>query len=199
MCGTPEAITPGGAIAVIILNFLFFPLGTWVHACMSENYMISFCNGIAQCILFIIFPPFTSIIAWAWGIFYGFSIYNKSVEEHKKRSGGFLRVDNNTQQNVTTTINLVQQPQMFVPNPYNGVPMSQPPMPQVPGYNMVAPPQVPGYQMPPPTMPGYQMPPPTMPGYQMPPQPMGFAPTPNAEFSAPPGYPYVAPNQPSIN
>ena len=78
MCGTPEPISTGGAIACLILNVLFFPLGTWVHACMSEKYLTSFCNGILMVLLFIIFPPFTSLIAYIWGIYYGVRIYQIS-------------------------------------------------------------------------------------------------------------------------
>ncbi|TNV75531.1 hypothetical protein FGO68_gene6732 [Halteria grandinella] len=184
MCvGNPEPITTGGAIACLILNVLFFPIGTFVHACMAENYSTSFCNGLLQLLLFIILPPFTSLIAYIWGIVYGVRIYQNSQAHYEKTlQGAFTRVNANTQQVINTTINMAAQAQQHMPqfaaapqqNPYNfptAAPQGYPTAPQ--GYP--APPQ------------GYPAPPQ---GYSMPPQPMGFAPT-----QVPQGYPQM-PQQP---
>ena len=109
MCGAnPDPIAPGGAIACLILNVLFFPLGTWVHACLADNYGPSFCTGILQLVLFVIFPPITSLISYIWGIVYAVSIYQRSQEHYQKTQlGAYVSVGHNTQQVVNTTINMM--------------------------------------------------------------------------------------------
>ena len=189
MCGgTPDPIAPGGAFACLIMNVLFFPLGTFVHACLADNYGPSFCTGLLQIVLFVILPPITSLISYIWGLMYAVSIIKSSQQHYQKTQlGGYVSVSHNTQQVVNTTINMVDQapqfqgfsPQIMGPPGYNNfptaVPQGYPAQPQ--GYH--APPQ--GYPQVFPAQPE---------GYSMPPQPMGYAPT-----QVVPGYPQM-PQQP---
>ena len=119
MCGTPDAIAPGAALCVLILNIIFFPIGTFVHACLSDNYATSFCNGILMIVLFVIVPPITSVIAYIWGIIYAVRIYNKSTEKAAMIGGGFVNMNTNTNTNQATSNTTIQivNPMMAMPPP----------------------------------------------------------------------------------
>ena len=93
MCSSDDIdpISPGAALVCMLLNIFFFaPLGTWIHACLSENYMKSFCIGMAQLVLLVIFP--LTIVGWIWAIVYGVQIYNVSNEHARKQNGGYLNM-----------------------------------------------------------------------------------------------------------
>ena len=92
MCSS-ESIDPvpvGGALTCLILNILFPPLGTWIHACMSEHYHVSFLHGMAQFLLLVLFLP----AGWIYAIVYGVSIYQSAIRFEGARHGAFVMIPN---------------------------------------------------------------------------------------------------------
>ena len=88
MCGKIDPISPPAALVCMLLNIFFCPLGTWIHACMSERYHVSFLVGLGQFILLPLFP--LTIIGWIWAIVYGIQIYQVSADHARKQLGGYI-------------------------------------------------------------------------------------------------------------
>ncbi len=92
MCDSNQIHPLEGNLGLIcfILNILFMPLGTWVHALMGPNPGRGIIIGVLQCLTLPLF-----LIGWIWAIVYGYRIYQRSVNHYLNNQGGYKNVGPN--------------------------------------------------------------------------------------------------------